>query len=127
MTDLHVSLPPALRRALDLLADPPANPDVSKGYLDLLGDRIARRCPEEHRPDPGGVGITDRVDALRQRPSPLAPAAQRVATSRRVAEHSAGRDRAGCRLRSGQRHRVAGPRRRARTDWPWASTSPRRC
>ncbi|MEE6179855.1 class I SAM-dependent methyltransferase [Mycobacterium sp. 050134] len=37
MTDVHVSLPPALRRALDLLADPPADPDVSKGYLDLLG------------------------------------------------------------------------------------------
>ncbi|HTX96780.1 MAG TPA: methyltransferase domain-containing protein [Mycobacterium sp.] len=37
MTDVHISLPPALRRALDLLADPPANPDVSKGYLDLLG------------------------------------------------------------------------------------------
>jgi arsenite methyltransferase len=37
MTDVHISLPPALRRALDLLADPPAEPDVSKGYLDLLG------------------------------------------------------------------------------------------
>ena len=37
MTDVHVSLPPALRRALDLLSDPPADPDVSKGYLDLLG------------------------------------------------------------------------------------------
>jgi arsenite methyltransferase len=37
MTDVHVSLPPALRRALDLLADPPADPDVSNGYLDLLG------------------------------------------------------------------------------------------
>ena len=37
MTDVDVSLPPALRRALDLLADPPASPDVSKGYLDLLG------------------------------------------------------------------------------------------
>ncbi len=37
MTDVHISLPPALRRALDLMADPPANPDVSKGYLDLLG------------------------------------------------------------------------------------------
>jgi arsenite methyltransferase len=36
MTDVHISLPPALRRALDLLADPPADPDVSKGYLDLL-------------------------------------------------------------------------------------------
>jgi arsenite methyltransferase len=37
MTDVHVSLPPALRRALDLLTDPPADPDVTKGYLDLLG------------------------------------------------------------------------------------------
>ena len=37
MTDVHVSPPPALQRALDLLADPPADPDVSKGYLDLLG------------------------------------------------------------------------------------------
>ena len=24
---------------MELLADPPTNPDVSKGYLDLLGDR----------------------------------------------------------------------------------------
>ena len=31
-------LPPALRRAIELLADPPANPDISKGYLDLLKD-----------------------------------------------------------------------------------------
>jgi SAM-dependent methyltransferase len=31
-------LPSALTRAIDLLADPPAHPDVSKGYLDLLVD-----------------------------------------------------------------------------------------
>lgn len=37
MTDVHISLPPALRRALDLLVDPPVDPDVSRGYLDLLG------------------------------------------------------------------------------------------
>jgi arsenite methyltransferase len=37
MTDLKTTLPPALSRALDLLADPPAEPDVSNGYLDLLG------------------------------------------------------------------------------------------
>jgi arsenite methyltransferase len=37
MTDLNTTLPPALRGALELLADPPTNPDVSKGYLDLLG------------------------------------------------------------------------------------------
>jgi arsenite methyltransferase len=36
MTDVNIEVPPALRRALDLLTDPPANPDVSKGYLDLL-------------------------------------------------------------------------------------------
>ena len=42
MTDqLHTELPPALRRALDLLIDPPANPDISKGYLDLLTDDLA--------------------------------------------------------------------------------------
>ena len=35
------ALPPALRRALDLLTDPPANPDISKGYLDLLGEEPA--------------------------------------------------------------------------------------
>ena len=33
---MTTELPPALSRALDLFADPPANPDVSKGYLDLL-------------------------------------------------------------------------------------------
>ena len=41
MTDVHISLPPALRRALDLLADPPAEPNVSKGYLDLLDGEAA--------------------------------------------------------------------------------------
>ena len=39
MTDPSTELPPALRRALELLADPPTNPDASKGYLDLLGPR----------------------------------------------------------------------------------------
>ena len=35
---MTTELPPALSRAIDLLADPPANPDVGKGYLDLLKD-----------------------------------------------------------------------------------------
>jgi arsenite methyltransferase len=35
---LTTELPPALRRAMDLLADPPANPDAGSGYLDLLKD-----------------------------------------------------------------------------------------
>jgi arsenite methyltransferase len=38
---LHTQLPPALRRALDLLSDPPANPDISNGYLDLLTDELS--------------------------------------------------------------------------------------
>jgi arsenite methyltransferase len=37
MVDLDATLAPALRRALELLADPPTTPDASKGYLDLLG------------------------------------------------------------------------------------------
>lgn len=37
MTTVNTSLSPALQRALDLLIDPPAEPDVSKGYLDILG------------------------------------------------------------------------------------------
>lgn len=37
VTELNTTLPPALAKALELLADPPAQPDVSKGYLDLLG------------------------------------------------------------------------------------------
>jgi SAM-dependent methyltransferase len=34
---VNTALPPALRKALDLLIDPPADPDASLGYLDLLG------------------------------------------------------------------------------------------
>ncbi len=35
---MTTELPPALRRAIDLLADPPADPVLKNGYLDLLGD-----------------------------------------------------------------------------------------
>lgn len=37
MTDLPTTMPPALRRAMELLAAPPAEPDIARGYLDLLG------------------------------------------------------------------------------------------
>jgi arsenite methyltransferase len=37
---VHAELPQALQRAVDLLAEPPADPDVSKGYLDLLKESI---------------------------------------------------------------------------------------
>jgi SAM-dependent methyltransferase len=35
---MTTELPPALSRAIDLLADPPAEPVLRNGYLDLLGD-----------------------------------------------------------------------------------------
>jgi SAM-dependent methyltransferase len=38
MTTLSTTLSPALQRALDLLIDPPTEPNVTEGYLDLLGD-----------------------------------------------------------------------------------------
>ena len=40
MTDVSTTLPPALSRALDLLIDPPSEPDISNGYLDLLGTSV---------------------------------------------------------------------------------------
>ena len=46
MADLDTQLPPALRRALELFSDPPANPDVRNGYLDLLGNQPAGDVPK---------------------------------------------------------------------------------
>ncbi len=45
MTD---KLPPALSKAIAMLSDPPANPDVSKGYLDLLKDVPKTQTPEKN-------------------------------------------------------------------------------
>jgi arsenite methyltransferase len=45
MDTVTTELPAALARALDLFADPPAEPDVSKGYLDLLDDGLADAVP----------------------------------------------------------------------------------
>ena len=52
MTDENTALPPALRKALQLLTDPPENPDVSSGYLDLLG-----AGPVEDRAMPKNTGV----------------------------------------------------------------------
>ena len=41
MTTVNSTLSPALERALDLLIEPPTEPDASKGYLDLLGNSAA--------------------------------------------------------------------------------------
>ncbi len=57
MTDqVTTVLPPALSRAMDLLADPPANPDISKGYLDLLKD-----VPETAGTPPKNTGAIQKV------------------------------------------------------------------
>ena len=45
---MHTELPQALDRALGLLIDPPAAPDVSKGYLDLLKDRDGAEAPPKN-------------------------------------------------------------------------------
>jgi arsenite methyltransferase len=75
MTDVHISLPPALRRALELLADPPADPDVSRGYLDLLGTGSAEGegVPKNTGPiqaawaSPVGSMLYDNAQALSRR------------------------------------------------------------
>ncbi|OBF06431.1 SAM-dependent methyltransferase [Mycobacterium sp. ACS4054] len=75
MTDVHISLPPALRRALELLAEPPADPDVSKGYLDLLGaesagaDGVARNTGpiQAAWASPIGSMLYDNAQALSRR------------------------------------------------------------
>jgi SAM-dependent methyltransferase len=75
VTDVHVSLPPALRRALDLLADPPAHPDVGRGYLDLIGAGPAEddAVPKNTGPiqaawaSPIGSMLYDNAQALSRR------------------------------------------------------------
>jgi arsenite methyltransferase len=73
MTDTTISMPAALRRALDLLADPPANPDVSKGYLDLLGTAGDNTVPKNTGPiqavwaSPIGSMLYDNAQALSRR------------------------------------------------------------
>jgi SAM-dependent methyltransferase len=69
MTDLNTTLPPAVRRALELLADPPAKPDVSNGYLDLLGAGLPTGTPaaEALFASPIGSMVYDNMQALIRR------------------------------------------------------------
>jgi arsenite methyltransferase len=73
MTDMHISLPPALRRALDLLTDPPGDPDVSEGYLDLLGagsdDHVAKNTGaiQAAWASPIGSMLYDNAQAISRR------------------------------------------------------------
>ena len=69
MTDRNTTLPPALRRALELLADPPAKPDVSNGYLELLGAGLPTGTPrvEAVFASPVGSMVYDNMQALIRR------------------------------------------------------------
>lgn len=123
MTDVHVSLPPALRRALDLLADPPAIPDASKGYLDLLGnDDIPKNTGpiQAAWASPIGSMLYDNAQAVSRR---LIAALQHPADWLDIPPGAPRWMSAPGRAPSPRRWHA----RRARTDWPWASTSPRRC
>ncbi len=129
MTDVSTTLPPALSRALDLLIDPPSEPDVSNGYLDLLGTSVDGddEAGQERRRYPGGMGVADRVFPLRQRPGADPPVHRRLAAAHRVVEHPGGRRRLGRRRRARFDHHIAGSRRRSLTALRWVSTSPSRC
>ncbi|MFY9767726.1 MAG: methyltransferase domain-containing protein, partial [Mycobacterium sp.] len=69
MTDPNATLPPAVRRALELLADPPAKPDVSNGYLELLGAGLPTGTPrvEAVFGSPVGSMVYDNMQALIRR------------------------------------------------------------
>ncbi|MFG1934847.1 methyltransferase domain-containing protein [Mycobacterium sp. NPDC048908] len=63
----------ALQRAVELLADPPPNPDISKGYLDLLGGAETADTPKNTGliqaawASPVGSMLYDRAQLLARR------------------------------------------------------------
>jgi arsenite methyltransferase len=63
----------ALQRAVELLADPPPDPDVGKGYLDLLGNAPATDTPKNTGPiqaawaSPIGSMLYDRAQLVARR------------------------------------------------------------
>jgi len=69
MNDRNTTLPPALRRALELLADPPTKPEVSNGYLDLLDAGLPTGTPrvEAVFASPIGSAVYDNVQARMRR------------------------------------------------------------
>ncbi|HYB39617.1 MAG TPA: methyltransferase domain-containing protein [Mycobacterium sp.] len=64
MTDLNTTLPSALQRALELLADPPTQPDVSKGYLDLLSTDAAEDAAVPKNTGPFQALLASRVGSM---------------------------------------------------------------
>jgi len=64
MTDLTTALPAALQRALELLTDPPTQPDVSKGYLDLLDGATAADASVPKNTGPLQAIFASRVGSM---------------------------------------------------------------
>ena len=104
-------MPNALSRAMDLLTDPPANPDTENGYLNLLGPSRRPACQQQRR-GAATVGLRARLTALRHRAGSGAQADGRLAARPRLAQPARRRRRHRRWQRSRQRHRRAGPRRR---------------
>lgn len=74
MTDVNTTLSPALERALGLLIDPPTEPDVSKGYLDLLNGSAEDAGPAKNTgpiqaawASPLGSMLYDNAQAITRR------------------------------------------------------------
>jgi SAM-dependent methyltransferase len=74
MTSVNTAVPAALARALDLLIDPPTEPDVSKGYLDLLGNTAEGAGPAKNTgpiqaawASPLGSMLYDNAQAISRR------------------------------------------------------------
>jgi arsenite methyltransferase len=74
MTDVNTKLPAALARALNLLIDPPTEPDVSKGYLDLLENTAEDASPAKNTgpiqaawASPLGSMLYDNAQAISRR------------------------------------------------------------
>jgi arsenite methyltransferase len=74
MTSVNTKLPPALARALELLIDPPTEPDVSKGYLDLLDSTAEDAGPAKNTgpiqaawASPLGSMLYDNAQAISRR------------------------------------------------------------
>jgi hypothetical protein len=128
MPDPNTPLPPALRRVLELLADPPTKPDVSKGYLDLLGAQQVEDAAvpkntsaiEAIFSSPVGSMLYDNALALSRCCSPQCSSRPSGLTSRRAGSPW-----------TSAAVPAASPRRwaalRTRTGSPWASISPSRC
>lgn len=67
---MWIDVDTALQRAIELLADPPSNPDVSKGYLDLLVEDTHAEPPKNTGPiqaawaSPIGSMLYDRAQVV---------------------------------------------------------------